>query len=167
MTQLDLADETRSRGPVTVRRATSRDAADLQVMLMELATHEGDGQHVHVDVDRWAQMLADPRVVVLLAEDGGGHLGYVSAVHQLNLWRGGDILNLDDLYVREGARNRGVGERLMSTLAAHAATEGLLIRWEMRADNEGAQRFYRRLGAALRTKVIAAWLPDSYAERVG
>ena len=160
--QADLS----GRGPVTVRRATSRDAADLQVMLVELATHEGDGDQVHVDLDRWAQMLADPRVVVLIAEDAAGQLGYVSAVHQLNLWMGRDILNLDDLYVRAEARNRGVGEQLMTTLARHASTEQLLIRWEMRADNDGAQRFYHRLGATLRTKVIAAWRPADYTDRI-
>ena len=150
---------------VRVRRAAPADARTLQVMLRELADHEGDGHHVHVDVDRWAELLAEPRVVVLIAEDATGELGYVSAVHQLNLWMGRDILNLDDLYVRESARNRGVGDLLMSALAGHAATEQLLIRWEMRADNDGAQRFYRRLGATLRTKVIAVWRPDDYADR--
>ena len=154
-----------SGGPVRVRRATPVDARTLQVMLRELADHEGDGHHVHVDVGRWAELHAEPRVVVLIAEDGAGQLGYVSAVRQLNLWMGSDILDLDDLYVREEARNRGVGDQLMSTLARHAWTEQLLIRWEMRADNGGAQRFYRRLGATLRTKVIAVWRPVDYADR--
>jgi ribosomal protein S18 acetylase RimI-like enzyme len=153
-------------GAVTVRRATPHDAPTLQVMLLELADHEGDGQHVHVDIERWAALLADPRVVVLLAEDAGGQLGYVSAVHQLHLWMGRDILALDDLYVRAGARNSGVGNHLMTALARYGAADQLLIRWEMRADNDGAQRFYRRLGAILRTKVIAAWPPHHYADRV-
>lgn len=154
------------RPQVTVRRATSRDARTLQVLLLELADHEGDGHHVHVDVDRWAAMLAEPRVIVLLAEAAGKPVGYVSAVHQLNLWLGRDILGLDDLYVRSAVRGQGVGELLMSELARHASTEQMLIRWEMRADNDGAKRFYSRLGATLRTKVIAAWLPHDYAERI-
>jgi ribosomal protein S18 acetylase RimI-like enzyme len=163
---------TKTQGPiealpaVTVRRATSRDARALHVLLLELADHEGDGHHVHVDVDRWGEMLAEPRVVVLLAEAAGAPVGYVSAVHQLNLWLGRDILGLDDLYVRSAARGQGVGELLMSELARHASTEQMLIRWEMRADNDGAKRFYRRLGATLRTKVIAAWLPHDYAEHI-
>jgi ribosomal protein S18 acetylase RimI-like enzyme len=155
-----------SGGGVTVRRATPDDANTLQVMLLELADHEGDGQHVHVDVDQWCRMLAEPRVVVLLAEDETGQLGYVSAVHQPNLWMGRDIVALDDLYVRSGARNRGVGEQLMTALAQHAAAEQQLIRWEMRADNDGAQRFYRRLDAKLRTKVIATWSPHDYTARL-
>jgi ribosomal protein S18 acetylase RimI-like enzyme len=157
---------TTPRAQVIVRRATSRDARTLQVLLLELADHEGDGHHVHVDVHRWATMLAEPRVVVLLAESAGESVGYVSAVHQLNLWLGRDILGLDDLYVRPALRGQGVGELLMSELARYASTEQMLIRWEMRADNDGAKRFYRRLGASLRTKVIAAWLPHDYAERI-
>jgi hypothetical protein len=47
----------------------------------------------------------------------------------------------------------------MRQLAALAAPEHLAIRWEMREDNVAAQRFYRRLGAILRTKVIAFWQP--------
>jgi hypothetical protein len=37
------------------------------------------------------------------------------------------------------------------------------VRWEAEVENEPAHRFYSRLGARLRTKVIAAWTPDGYA----
>jgi hypothetical protein len=46
-------------------------------------------------------------VIVLLAERGGQAVGYVSALRQLHLWTGGDVLNLDDLYVRPGQRDGG------------------------------------------------------------
>jgi ribosomal protein S18 acetylase RimI-like enzyme len=51
----------------------------------------------------------------------------------------------------------------MAALAALAAPERLLIRWGVEADNVDAQRFYRRLGATLRPKVLAAWTPGAYA----
>jgi ribosomal protein S18 acetylase RimI-like enzyme len=163
---------------VTIRRAVPTDAPVLQGMLLELADHQEEGQFVHVDTQRWRDMLADPRVVVLLAESQprvspSAHplqnpgerraVGYVSAVRQINLWAGRDILALDDLYVRASARNQGVGDQLMRALARHAAEDQLTITWGMREDNHGAQRFYRRLGATLRTKVVAAWRPHDYA----
>ncbi|MFC4782843.1 GNAT family N-acetyltransferase [Nocardioides sp. MAHUQ-72] len=149
--------------PTTVRRATPADAGTVQQLLLELADHEGEGQHVHVDVARWRELLADPQVVVLLAEQGDEAVGYVSAVRQVNLWLGRDLLALDDLYVRECARGRGVGEQVMRALAAYAAADSLLIRWGLRSDNDGARRFYERLGATMRTKTIAAWRPHDYA----
>lgn len=146
----------------TVRRATPADAATVQLLLLELADHEGDGQHVHVDSARWHELLAEPRVVVLLAERAGEAVGYVSAVRELNLWLGRDLLALDDLYVRGSSRGQGVGEQLMCALAAHALDDRLLIRWGLREDNDGARRFYERLGATLRTKTVAAWRPHDY-----
>ena len=93
-------------------------------------------------------------------------VGYVSALRQLHLWTGGDVLNLDDLYVRPGHRDAGVGRRLMAALAAEAAPDQLLIRWGMEADNVDAQRFYRQLGATLRPKVLASWPPSAYRDLV-
>ena len=144
---------------VTVRRAAPDDAATVLMMVREIATHEGDASAVTGDVDTWTAMLARPEVLVLIAERDGVPAGYVSAVRRLHLWLGRDILSLDDLFVRDGYRDAGVGRLLMTELAALAAPEQLAIRWEMREDNHAAQRFYRRLGATLRTKVMAFWQP--------
>lgn len=148
---------------VTIRRAASADAPDVAAMVGEIAAHEDQSAHVHVDVEQWRTLLARPDVLVLLAERDGRPVGYVSAVRRLHLWTGGDVLALDDLYVRPGCRDAGVGRRLMGALAALATPEQLLIRWGMEADNVGAQRFSRRLGATLRPKVLAAWTPAAYA----
>jgi GNAT superfamily N-acetyltransferase len=148
---------------VTVRRATVRDAAVVDAMVREIAEHEGDLQHVQLDAARWRDLLARPDVLVLLAEDDDGALGYTSATRQLHLWSGGDVLALDDLYVRPSARNRGVGEQLMRAVATYAAPESLLVRWQLYETNEGARRFYERIGATVRPKLIAAWRPEDYA----
>jgi GNAT superfamily N-acetyltransferase len=148
---------------VTVRRATPADADHVAAMVSEIAAHEEQSAHVHVNAEQWRTLLARTDVIVLLAERAGAAVGYVSAVRQLHLWTGGDVLALDDLYVRPGRRGAGVGRQLMAALAALAAPERLLIRWGMEVDNVDAQRFYRRLGATLRPKVFAAWPPTAYA----
>jgi ribosomal protein S18 acetylase RimI-like enzyme len=142
---------------VDVRRAGPEDAETVLTMAREIAALEGDASDVASDLPTWTAMLARPDVVVLLAHRDGHPVGYVSALRRLHLWLGTDILALDDLYVREGYRDAGVGRLLMRELAALA--DGMLIRWEMQEDNVAAQRFYRRLGATLRRKVIAAWRP--------
>jgi ribosomal protein S18 acetylase RimI-like enzyme len=150
-----------------IRRAGVDDAPTVHTLLLELATHEDTVPAVHATTDDWRRMLADPSVVVLLAYDGDRPVGYVSGVRQLNLWIGGDILALDDLYVRAGARDHGIGGRLMAALAEHVVTDRLLITWGVREDNDAGHHFYERLGARLRTKVVAAWRAPDYAAYLG
>jgi ribosomal protein S18 acetylase RimI-like enzyme len=154
---------TASYASVTTRRATRDDAAEVAAMVREIAAHEDQSVHVHVDEALWADLLDRPDVTVLLAERDGAAVGYVSAIRQLHLWTGGDVLALDDLYVRPGHRDAGVGRRLMSALAALAEPDRLVIRWGVEPDNVDAQRFYRRIGANLRPKVVATWPPSAYA----
>jgi ribosomal protein S18 acetylase RimI-like enzyme len=153
---------------VTIRRAGIGDADDVRTMLLELATHEDTAGAVHATTADWRRMLADPAVTVLLALDGQEAVGYLSGVRQLNLWQGRDVFAMDDLYVRPHARDRGIGGRLMAALAAHVSAdvplaERPLVTWGVREDNDAGQRFYRRLGATLRTKTVAAWRPEAYA----
>jgi ribosomal protein S18 acetylase RimI-like enzyme len=152
---------------VDVRRAGPDDAAIVLTMVREIAAHEGDASDAAGTPESWAAMLRRPEVVVLIAERDGAPVGYVSAVRKLHLWLGEDILALDDLFVRDGHRDAGVGRLLMTELARLATQDRLLIRWEMQRDNVAAQRFYARLGASLRTKVIAAWSHEAQQAAIG
>ena len=147
---------------VHIRQATAEDATVLDAMVRELAAHEGDLEHVHVDADAWRGLLARADVRVLLAEDETGVIGFTSTIRRVHLWTGGDLLALDDLYVRPGHRDKGVGSRLMAAVASLAAEDDLLVQWGVRLDNQAGQRFYARLGASLSTKMTASWAPAQY-----
>ena len=157
-----MAQSTSTATTIRVQQAHPGDAATVRALLVELAEHERSADAVCATEADWACMLGRPDVLVLLAREGDHAVGYVSAVRTLNLWRGGDILAMDDLYVRAESRDRGVGRDLMAALATHAARDQLLVTWGVSADNHAGHRFYQRLGATLRTKVVAAWPPDEY-----
>jgi ribosomal protein S18 acetylase RimI-like enzyme len=149
-------------GAVTLRRATRTDAAVVHRLVLEIAAHEGDLAHVHVTPEGWAGLLERDDVVVVLAERDGEALGYASAVRRLHLWTGGDLLAVDDVYVRPGERSAGLGRRLLTEMARVAAPESLTVTWGVEPDNVRAQKFYAGLGATLRDKVVAGWAPDVY-----
>jgi ribosomal protein S18 acetylase RimI-like enzyme len=152
---------------VTIRRAGPEDAGTVMEMVREIAAHEGHLQHLAVTTQRWAHMLARPDVIVLVAWRSGAAVGYVSSVRRIHLWSDREILALDDLYVRAQARDAGVGRQLMATLAgSFAAPDQLTVTWGVEPDNDAAQRFYLRLGATLRDKVLAGWSPAAYARVV-
>ncbi|MFN8024650.1 MAG: GNAT family N-acetyltransferase [Acidimicrobiales bacterium] len=147
---------------VEIVAAGPDDAALVHVLVRELAAHEGSSSDVTTTVERWRELLAHDDVHVLLALVDGDPVGFVSAVRKLHLWTGRDIVALDDLWVRPDWRNRQIGESLMRALADRHP--GLAVRWEVDEGNLAGQRFYLRLGARLRRKVVAWWQPTADAD---
>jgi ribosomal protein S18 acetylase RimI-like enzyme len=90
----------------------------------------------------WAAHFAAPRPgIVLLAEGPDGLRGFCAA------WLDADEAYVDNLHLRPGLRGGGVGRALLGravgALAARGATQAALTIID---GNEGALRFYRRLG---------------------
>ena len=146
---------------VVVRRAGPADAETLHGLISALAAHQDESAHVAATAASLAAAMsgAAPRASFLIAERNGAAAGYLSWVRSYSIWRGGDYLNLDDLYVVEAVRGAGVGEALMRRFMAVAGEEGLPMRWELKPDNDGARRFYDRLGAQMSPKLIARLHP--------
>jgi ribosomal protein S18 acetylase RimI-like enzyme len=149
-----------SLAPVTVRRAHPADAHLVDTMVREIATHEDSAEALIADIAAWESMLARSDVTVLLAYVDDMPAGYASTTRRLNLWLATEVVALDDLWVRAGQRDRGIGAALMRAVADLA--DGATVVWGARVDNEAAHRFYRRLGAELNLKVVAAWRPSAY-----
>lgn len=148
---------------VTIRRALPADAHLVDRMVREIATHEDSLDSLIADAAAWQRMLARPDVAVLLAFVDELPAGYVSTVRRFNLWLAAEVVGLDDLWVRAGERDRGIGAALMRAVADLA--DGATVVWGARLDNEAAHRFYRRLGADLNVKVVAAWTAESYGNQ--
>ncbi|WP_078901412.1 GNAT family N-acetyltransferase [Actinacidiphila yeochonensis] len=96
-----------------------------------------------------------PRVRLLVAESPSGEVvGYASCAPEFSTWEGRDYLHLDCLYLCADHRGRGVGELLMREVAAEARRLGLRqVQWQTPEWNEGAIRFYDRIGATGRPKL--------------
>src|SRR5688500_18368740 len=152
--------------PTEIRSAVPGDAELVRTMLVELADYQDQGKYVTATAEDWEGFLGRDDVIVLLAEIDGTSAGYVSSLRRPYLWVGGDMLALDDLYVRERFRDAGVGRALMLELARYALPDRLTISWGLRLENEAGYRFYERLGADLVTKTAAHWSPLAYDKLV-
>lgn len=142
---------------IEIRRATPDDASTVHDLIRALAETQDQGWAITVSTSALKEILARPEVTYLIAEQDGRAIGYVSWLRRISFWSGEDYLALDDLYVADTERGRGVGEHLMR--AAAEAAEGKLIRWEVAETNVAAQRFYTRIGATLISKKIGRWQP--------
>ena len=142
-----------------IRDATPADATAIKLMIRELIAYEGISAELNFTVEQLAAALGaeKPRLHALIAEDGEGVAGFVTYTIDFMLWTGGDVLRIDDVFVRERARGAGAGTALMAAIAEIAVGEGIPSRWEIEAGNTRAQRFYATLGAEIRDKKVARW----------
>ncbi len=143
----------------TVRTAGPADAACIHALMLGLADHQGETPWLLATPASLESALGEaaPRMGCLLAEVEGRAVGYLSWTRRYGIWRGGDYLNLDDIYVDDSVRGQGVGEALMRRFADIAVSLDLPARWEVKTDNLAARRFYARLGADQSDKTIVRW----------
>ena len=140
-----------------LRFATADDVALLLQLIRELATYErapdavlateGDLRHYGFG--------HKPRFEALLAFLDDQPAGFGLFFPHFSTWRGRPGLYLEDLYVREWARGRGVGRLLMAKLAAIAIERDWPALHFMVLDWNPARDFYQRLGIERRSE----WQP--------
>ncbi|RWM28638.1 GNAT family N-acetyltransferase [Mesorhizobium sp.] len=137
---------------VDVRWATTDDAEALATVLCEMAAHY---RHAPLDHGRatatarqWLGEESPAYPHFALAFVGGkvAGLASVAVAHPgIDLER---LMFLKDLFVRDSARDQGAGRALVGFLAGYCLDKGI-GRIDLTAEdwNEGALRFYDRLGA--------------------
>jgi len=97
---------------------------------------------------------SSPRIFCLVVEIGGRVVGYATYTFDYSTWDAGKFLYMDCLYLEPACRGLHIGEELVRELAAIAGREGCVnMQWQTPDHNEGAIRFYRRIGAEGRNKV--------------
>lgn len=142
-----------------IRDATPADATVIKLMIRELVAYEGTNIELTFTVEQLAAALSGsaPRLRGLIAEDGEGIAGFATYTVDFAIWTGGDVLRIDDLFVRERARGAGAGSALMARIAEIAIAENMPCRWEIEVSNTRAQHFYATLGVEIRDKKVARW----------
>jgi GNAT superfamily N-acetyltransferase len=143
--------------PITIRFATSGDVALLLQLVRELAAYEQAPDAVVATEDdlRRHGFGAERRFEALLAFVDGEPAGFALFYPDFSTWLGRPGLYLEDLFVREWARGRGVGRRLIARLATLAIERDWPALHFNVLDWNPAAGFYRRLGIKARNE----WRP--------
>jgi GNAT superfamily N-acetyltransferase len=135
---------------VSIRFATARDAEVILHFIRELAAYEREPEAVEVTaaILRAQMESAAPPFECLLAELDGAAAGFALFFRNYSTWRGRPGLFLEDLFVPERYRRRGIGRALLKRLAALSVERGYgRMEWSVLDWNQPAQDFYRSLGA--------------------
>jgi len=151
-----------------IRPAILSDAALLRTMIRELAEFEHLLDCVSIreeDLERDG-FGATPRFRALIADWGGQAAGYAIFFGYYSTWAGRGLY-LEDLFVREAFRGRGIGQALLATVARIAVEENCYgIYWQVLDWNEKAIELYKALGAELRDQWLSVQLSGDALTRL-
>ncbi|MCX5302635.1 GNAT family N-acetyltransferase [Streptomyces sp. NBC_00160] len=139
-----------------IRRARVGDLPRLVELVHEHVAYEKSAPRPPDLAERLGPRLfaEDARLWVLLAcAPDGTVVGYAACSAEFSFWDARHYLHMDGLYLAEEARGHGLGAALMDGVRELARERGLgEVQWQTPDWNEGAIRFYDRLGAAGRPK---------------
>lgn len=128
--------------------AGQRDLDRVLSWVAELYRHEGIPFDPDVAGPALATLLDDPTLgqVWLIAVDGQP-VGYLVLAFGYSLEYGGRTAVLDELFVAEAYRGRGLGTRALQFAAGECRKLGLrALQLEVERHNQDAQRLYRGAG---------------------
>ena len=133
-----------------LRFASREDVPLVLELIRGLAEYEKLAHEVVTDVAELERALFGERCVaeVVIAEYEEQAAGFALFFHNFSTFLGRSGIYLEDLFVKPDFRGRGIGETLLSFLAALAVERGCgRLEWSVLDWNEPAIRFYERLGA--------------------
>lgn len=92
-----------------------------------------------------AAEAGNPCVRLYVIESGGRPAGYALLALTFSNEAGGDVVWLDEIYIRPEFQGKGLGNEFFDFLEKEFASAAR-FRLEVEADNEGAVRLYKRRG---------------------
>lgn len=133
-----------------IRFARQEDIPSILSFIKDLADFEKLSHEVVATEEKLKATLFGSRPVaeVLIAEWEGRPAGFALFFHSYSTFLAKPGIYLEDLFVRNEYRSRGIGEALLKHLAGIAKERSCgRLEWSVLDWNERALKFYRGLGA--------------------
>jgi GNAT superfamily N-acetyltransferase len=148
----DLTTASTAQRGFAIRPAARDDLAAIVRLIHGLAEFEKLTHLVKVTPESLAPHLFGERPVAeaLVAEREGRVVAFALFFTNFSTFLAQPGLYLEDLFVEPQERGHGIGQALLEHLARLAATRGCgRFEWSVLDWNEGAIRFYQRMGATV------------------
>jgi GNAT superfamily N-acetyltransferase len=141
-----------------IRTAKSADAAVIHRFICELAAYENALESVQTTAETLSLQLSAerPPFEALIAEIEGDPVGFALFFANYSTWTGRVGIYLEDLFVPESSRGKGIGSALLAELRrVSLGRGGARLDWQVLDWNEPSIRYYESVDA----KILRTWLP--------
>lgn len=140
----------------SLRFATPKDIDQIIKLCQEHAQYEKTDYNLEGKSKRLELQLFNdtPNLYCIIAEGEQGILAYTTYMKEFSTWEADYYLHMDCLFVRESARNHGIGLAMIHKMISHAVELNIrLLQWQTPEFNTRAIEFYYRLGAHSKKKL--------------
>lgn len=135
-----------------IRPATPADVTHIQSMIVELAVFEKLEHLVVATEEKLHEGLFGPQPAceAIVGEVDGEVVTFALFFHNFSTFLTKRGLYLEDLYVRQSQRGKGIGSRMLKHLARLAVERGCgRFEWSVLDWNTPAINFYKSMGAEI------------------
>lgn len=134
---------------LVIRSAAEGDVGLILSFIRKLAEHEKlQDEVVATEEVLFDSLFVKRRAEVLIGEYDGRPVAFALFFHNFSTFLGKANLYLEDLYVEEQYRHRGIGRAMLACLAKVAVERGCeRLDWWCLDWNEPSISFYKRMGA--------------------
>ena len=136
---------------VLLRNAKSSDLSEILILVQQLAKFEKAEKEVTATVEIYQENFLK-HFFCTIAELDGEIVGISLYYYGFSTWKG-KMLYLDDLFVLEQYRSRGIGKALVHDLFNTANIENCqMVKWQVLDWNTEAIEFYKKIGMQIETE---------------
>ena len=133
---------------ITIKHIEENDFEELVALFLEFATFQNQPEKMKNSVEK---MISEKDFLhgFTARDEDDRIIGYATFFFAYYTWVG-KSLYMDDLYIKEQYRGKGIGTLLINTVIKHAEKEKCdRLRWQVSEWNKPAISFYKSLGAKI------------------
>ena len=133
---------------ITIKHIEENDFEALAALFLEFATFQNQPEKMKNSVEK---MISEKDFLhgFTARDEDDKIIGYATFFFAYYTWVG-KSLYMDDLYIKEQYRGKGIGTLLINTVIKHAEKEKCdRLRWQVSEWNKPAISFYKSLGAKI------------------
>lgn len=137
---------------IKYRRFKASDSKVVAGLIQNLYREDSDGKPTSPQKiqNTFDSLIKHPdRGAIMVLEHQKGIIGYAILI---NFWSnefGGNIIDIDELYIKEGFRSQGIGTNFIKHLAENKFGNSVALRLEVTPGNKKARKLYESLGFKL------------------
>lgn len=134
---------------MTIRKAHYSDLEEIFKLVKELAKYENAPEEVTATIETYQRCFQEGTFDSIVALDDQKIVGTCIYYMTFSTWKG-KMLYLEDFVVKEGYRQKGIGQLLYDQFIATARESNCaLVKWQVLDWNEPAIQFYKKNNAII------------------